>query len=457
MARDNNMRRLLPLLAVALCLAALCAVHVTEVLSQERRYPEPPSPTIPKPSPPGAAKQVLEALSGLSQSLENGDITDISPDDLARHFKAAAAMQGASNVVADVLEDPRVGFQTSGEVSAKVHKLFNAKLEKEGGTVKGGLENKFLGLTIDGTPGDRKIGATFTIGTGNLHGTYEFKRQFSVEFSYRNNEDYVRAMGIDAGNIPGARTVLTLMNRMSGTIQPEDKSPPPAGAMDAALGQIKSMLPPIFEAGAKFETATFGNAVSVTRDGVELSFTKKERIRPGDPQAPADDEVDRREQQQVAAHRVRGRAGMGQGAVDDAGVAREEVVRGVGPLDVAVARRVRGQQDAEIVLVQAHRAVGDDRTPDDGGALGDVVGDDLVAAGLRVERDRSAAHEGVDEHGRLGGRRDVAEDLRDQASLAAEVGRERLEDPERHHALPTSTNSRLRARCSGLARPVQCA
>jgi len=224
----------------------------------------------------------LEALSNLSTALQDGDLSDISPEVLAQTFGAAASMRTASGVVADVLEDPRVGFQVSAEASVKAHKFFNAKLEKEGDTVKGGLENKFLGFTIDGTPSDRKIGATFTVGTGNLYGAYEYKRQFSVEFTYRNNEEYVQAMGLDAGNLPGARTVLSMMNRMSGVVQPEDKSPPPAGAMEAALNEIKALLPPIFEAGAKFETMTMGSAASVTRDGVELGITKKERFRPND-------------------------------------------------------------------------------------------------------------------------------------------------------------------------------
>jgi len=134
-------------------------------------------------------------------------------------------------------------------------------------------------------PNDRVLGSTLEVFGGVLPNGGLVKHVFSIEFQYADNRKYLEAMGVDAGNLPGARTALKMMDGVLGRHSqdvPAGQSPPP-GVIEGVTAELKQLLPPIFVAQQQYEKVTVGQGIIVedVTGNVSVSHSTFERIGPG--------------------------------------------------------------------------------------------------------------------------------------------------------------------------------
>jgi len=229
-------------------------------------------------------------------------------------IKAAGNITGSSHALAKALRDPHLG--ASAELSAGGRLpgwvvLPSMQLGNENGNGTVGVTAELPGklsnlgsyqVELKPSGGEPTLKATFRgplVAGGSVLEGVKVYQQYSVEFQYRNNYDYLHALGIDSRTIPGVSTVLGIMDRFTGRHDAEAASSPasgtpasPSGAAANVLRQLQDDIQPaLFQSASKWDKVTMGEGYvmvvdrsAAERNGIEakgaltISEMQMERI-----------------------------------------------------------------------------------------------------------------------------------------------------------------------------------
>lgn len=216
------------------------------------------------PIPEGSTAQGDRALEEIVETLAQKSVALLSQEEQAALLYKAGKFLGANSAMADAIENSRVQMEYEVIGSYKDPRLpasFQIGLGDKTASGKLKLSN-LASFQVKAKPEDKSIGANFTLGLEVRNGVI-LRRVISVEFKYKDNYDYLSALGLDIGNIPGARTTLLIMDGIAGKARQQNE-PSHTTVTEAAMDELKQMIPALFTSSLRFESITIGRGYSIS-------------------------------------------------------------------------------------------------------------------------------------------------------------------------------------------------